>query len=244
MKNKRRRLDYTRLAEALSERGLVSAEQVNLAIQDAATTGVPFPEILLTRDLVTDWELSRQVCRVFGLPFLPVDVYPPHEKAIELVDPEFVRLHRLIPIQKFSDVLTVCMPGLVPTAVLTELEQTTELKIAPLVGTVKTNGLWIAENLSGEVAGALPGGAGAAFDSSWGSFFDEADQKVLMELESSDQGLEVVSDEGPASGSPLDGASFELPDISSLSVPAPVASAEDASEDSGEASSDDEPSSE
>jgi len=244
-KKKGKRLDYQRLAEALGDRGMVEQEALKLALQDSRGTGVPFPELLLNRALISDWELSRQVCRLYGLPFVPLDVYPPDPDAVELLDPDIVRRHRCVPVQQHGDVLTLCMPGLVPEEVLLEVEEITKLSVVPMVGSVKSNCDWIGTNLSVEhplleeepvleaapdltdVAPALPATDAVLEDEGWGSFFDEANEQVMMDLDDTGP-LEVVAggsddlgDDIPqvsvVGGDSVDSDGLELPDLSGLS---------------------------
>lgn len=183
MAKKRTRFDYTSLAEVLSQQGVAEADILNAALKASAAAGIPFPEILLTQDLITDWELSRQVCKLYGLPFLPVDIYPPSEEAVKLVPHDFIRQHRLIPIGVHGSMMTVCMPALVPAEVLGEVSVMTDMHIQAMVGTVQSNGRWILSNLPDNVPTALPDDFKATEDSGgWGNLFDEGDASVLMDL--------------------------------------------------------------
>ena len=67
------RLDYNHLVEILRERGIVDPNVLQTILQSAAEAGMPFPELLLMQEIVSDWELSRRVCEHYGLPFLPVE---------------------------------------------------------------------------------------------------------------------------------------------------------------------------
>ncbi len=194
MAKNRTRFDYTSLAEVLSQQGVADAEILNAALKASAAAGIPFPEILLTQDLITDRELSRQVCKLYGLPFMPIDFYPPSEEAVKAVPADFIRQHRLIPVGVHGNLLTVSMPALVPAEVLGEIAALTDMHIQPMVGTVQSNGLWILTNLPEHIpaalprAGAIPDYATSEGDSGWSNLFDEGDASVLMDL-----GEEVTS---------------------------------------------------
>jgi len=173
------RLTYALLSEALGQRGLIDSQRLHLALQSSVQGLTPFPEVLVNEGLIGDWELARMVCELFGLPFLPVDIASPAEEARAGLDLDFLRAHRLVPLQRFGSLLVLAMPAVVPSEVLAALAAQHELQILPVVGTVQSNNLWLQEKLPVEVAPALPGG-----EDDWSNLFDEGDAAVLMDLQS------------------------------------------------------------
>jgi hypothetical protein len=183
------RLEYAHLAQVLGQRGLIDPQRLHLALQTGKSSLMPFPEILVSENLISDWELSRIVCDMYNLPFLPVDIHPPGSHAFDGLDREFFRRHRLIPVDRNGQLLTVCMPAIVPAEVLAQLSADTETHIAAVVGTVTTNSRWFDEHMPADAAPALPGevpNAGA-----WSSLFDEADASVLEALTGEGLSLQV-----------------------------------------------------
>lgn len=178
------RLDYSTLSEVLGQRGLVEPQRLSLALQTCHQTSVPFPETLVIDNLIGDWELAKVVCDIYGLPFLPVDIYGPDEAALEGLDRDFLRQHRLVPVGRHGSVLVVAMPGIVQADVLGALSTRYDVRILPVVGTVLTNNRWLEEFMPAEVVGAIPddGVAPAEGGGAWGSIFDEGDAAVLMDL--------------------------------------------------------------
>ncbi len=182
------RLDYNRLAEVLSERGLVEPATLHYILQQCFNTGELFPEVLVRENLVADWELSRLACETFHLVFLPVEGYAPSREAIELVDRAFLHQHCLLPLDIYGDMLTVAVPALTPSEVLSALGEKLGKTIQPLVGTPASNRRWLDENAPlqeenpnevDEVTSPLP----EAIDEGWSQLFDEGDAAVLMDLQ-------------------------------------------------------------
>jgi hypothetical protein len=171
------RLAYSTLSEALGQRHQVDAQRLALALQTSVQGPTPFPEVLVTEGLIGDWELSRTVCDLYGLPFLPVDICSPRGEAREGLDPEFLLKHRLVPLNRFGNLLVVSMPALVPAEVLTALAEGYGVHVVPVVGSVQSNNRWLQEHLSKAVAPALPGS-----DDDWSNIFDEGNAAVLLEL--------------------------------------------------------------
>lgn len=182
MSKNNQRLEYGRLAEVLAERGLVEPQALREALQFSTQGNMPFPEALVTANLVADWELSRVVCEIYNLPFLSVDTIEIDRKAREGVDPQFMHDNALIPIGRFGQVLTVCMPALVPAEVLGLLAAETDLFILPVVGTVRTNRKWLEMNLKPDgPASALPHAVVAPQElesGEWSSIFDAGEAAV------------------------------------------------------------------
>jgi hypothetical protein len=171
------RLDYASLAEILGQKGIVEAGRLKLALQTSQQGPIPFPEVLVGEGLIGDWELSRAVAEIYGLPFLPADFFTPPADVLKGLDPAFLRQHRIVPFGRFGQVLTVCMPALVPAEVLGLIGSESELHVMPVVGTVNSNNRWLAENLAADAAPEKPG-------TSWSNLFDEGDAAVLLDLTS------------------------------------------------------------
>lgn len=188
-------LDYRRLADHLTHRGLVERETVQHVLQQCNATGALFPEILVQEGLVSDWELSRLCAELFHLPYLPVEAYPPSEEAREGLDFAYLRQYALIPLDRFGNLLTISMPGVVPSEVLSSIGGwDREGGILPVVGSVVENRRWIEENLAAPEQGDLESFSAALpdDDSSWANLFDEADLAVNQELA---QGEELLGGE-------------------------------------------------
>jgi hypothetical protein len=184
------RLEYARLAEALAESGLVDKKSLRDALQYSSSGGTPFPRALVEANLVTDWEISRVVCELYGLPFVPIEVMDPDPAALAGIEATFLIEHALVPLGRFGQVLTVSMPALVEADVLATLSAQTDLLVLPVVGTVRSNRAWLETYLTQSAPKPAPTPGGRAKQdlgpdeesNAWGSFFDDADAAVLMDL--------------------------------------------------------------
>ena len=208
------RLNNERLADALVERGLVERETAQLVLQHANTHGGVFCEILVQEGHVSDWEVSRVACEIFNLAFLPVEVAPPQAELVKELDPKHLRQHALVPVERFGDVLTVAMPGIVPTSVLSSLSTSESTVILPVVGSVTTNRAWINENLPTVEATAAPIPAAEEIqsDTGWTNIFDAGEEAVqlnlgdgeLSEADLSFDELSFGSEDSPAAEAPAE----------------------------------------
>jgi len=204
------RLDDGRLAEVLHERGMADLESIRELLQQSQSgRGQMFSEALVSTGKVADWDLSRVVCEIFSLPFLPIDVAKPDPEAAEGLDTDFLIRYGLVPISRFGQVLTVSMPGLVPADVLGLLAAQSDLVVLPVVGSVDTNRRWFEENFDSakvaEVSESAEGGSG------WGDMFDDANAAVMMDLEKESEELEFEI----AEPEDQDQSDFEPPSLTS-----------------------------
>lgn len=208
------RLDYEQLAKVLAERGLVEPRALKEALDLAAAPGgTPFPEALVSANLVADWELSRIVCELYNLPFLTVEMCRPQEDAFEGLDEKVLMESGLVPLSRHGQVLTICMPGIVPAETLGFFAATLDLVLSPVVGTVHTNRVWLNERFAEEPAPPLPSyeapqeaapaepepvqvAAPPMPAVGWSDIFDEADAAVLHDLESEEHKLTIEGGEG------------------------------------------------
>ena len=199
MKSTHHRFDYTRFGEAFVERGLLDAETLHHVLSQCQATRALLPEILVMENFVSDWEVSRVACELYHLPFLTVDLYEPDRDVIGQFDANFLRQFALVPLDRYGDLLTVVMPGLVPSDVLEGLRLSQSMKMMPVVGSVVSNRNWLNEHLPGPVAAqaaegipALPadatlentGGGGGPADDDWLNIFDAGDEAVQLDLKS------------------------------------------------------------
>lgn len=229
---KNQRLDYELLAESLRDRQLVSNDALNHVLHQVQSTGALFPALLVKDGLISDYELSRVACDVFGLPFLPVEQYAPDKALLPLLDADFLRHYALVPLDKRGKLVVMALPGMVPAEVLMEAEASLQAKIVPVIGTVTTNQRWLEENLPPPQALQIDAEAEGA---EWASVLDMGDSAVqsglegagpeglpdpsLVELEASLGLLDIADEPGqvqPRRQQADESLAFELPELPDL----------------------------
>ena len=167
------RLDYGRLAEALTERDMVALSSIQELLKASNEGGQPFPEALVESNLIPDWDLARVVCDVFHLPFLPLEQVKPDKELLPLFNKAFLQASALVPVSRYGNVLTIAMPAIVQADTLALLSAETDMFLLPIVSTVSSNRKWLEEHCPVQKF---------AEDNSWGNLFDEGDQAVQQTL--------------------------------------------------------------
>ena len=148
------RFDYARFGEALIERGLVDREVLSHVLHQVNSTRSLLPEVLVRENLVSDWEVSRVACEIYHLPLLTVDHYPPSPTALDGYDLAYLRHFALVPLDRYGGLVTVIMPGLVPSEVLEGLRPGQNGRVLPVVGSVVSNRRWLEERFAPKAAAA------------------------------------------------------------------------------------------
>ena len=143
MATPRTNLSESRLARSLVERGLISGEVIESLFQTCSETQVLLTEALVKEGLLSDWELSKIASEVFGLPFLPVDVHPPTDSAVEDIDLAFLRRWCLVPLARHGDLLTIAIPAAISPQAHEELVRLSGCELAFVIGTCTTNRIWL-----------------------------------------------------------------------------------------------------
>jgi hypothetical protein len=142
------RFDYSRFGEALVERGLLDRNVLQHVLQQCTATRSLLTELLVRENLVSDWELSRVACELYHLPFLTIDQYPPSATALDGYDIGYLRHYALVPLDRYAGLVTVAMPGLVPSEVLDGLRPGQNGRVLAVVGSVASNRRWLEERFA------------------------------------------------------------------------------------------------
>lgn len=176
------RLDYDRFADSIRDKQLVEPAALKQVLDQSQSSGALFTDLLVRDGHLSDWEVSRLAAEVFGLAFLPTEFYEPNTELIECFDSTFLRQNILVPLDRFGDLITVSMPGMVPTEVLREIEEKLSVTVLPVVGSVSGNSAWLEANLpEAKMLKALASEVEAG--DGWGELFDAGDAAVQTDLD-------------------------------------------------------------
>ncbi len=133
------RITNLRLAEVLTQKGLLSREEMGEAISLHESSGERFVSVLVNTGYVTEWDLAKVVAESFQLPFLLGERYETPKEIIELFEEDFLFQHLVVPMDRFGKVLTVRMPVFVAGDVLEEIQEKQDMDVFPVVGLISEN---------------------------------------------------------------------------------------------------------
>ncbi|MHC5069414.1 MAG: GspE/PulE/PilB domain-containing protein [Planctomycetota bacterium] len=190
------KLTSIRLAEVLTQKGVIPAETITDALYAQDKHGEPFVDNLVGSGHISEWDLARVVVENFQLPFILAGNYDVNEAASGKLDREVLFENLLVPLDVFGDVLTVVMPILTPYQTLQKIQKQYEVQIFPYVGLVPENKKILSELFEdfhdwyqkateekAEQIKARSSSKSEEGDGDWMNIFDSGEQAVRSSLD-------------------------------------------------------------
>lgn len=193
------KLTSIRLAEVLTQKGVIPAETITDALYVQDKHGEPFVDNLIGSGHISEWDLARVVVENFQLPFILAGNYEVSPEARDRLKKEVLFETLMVPLDVFGDVLTVAMPILTPYQILQQIQKDYEVLIFPYVGLVSENkkvlsdlfgdfNEWFAKSAEDKQAQAAKrsqqaeagGGEG---EGDWMNIFDSGDKAVKSSMD-------------------------------------------------------------
>lgn len=181
------KLTAIRLAEVLSQKGIVPTDAITDALYTQDQYGEPFAEVLVSSEQISEWDLARVVVESFQLPFLLPSNYEIPEDAKAILPKETLFENLLVPLGRFDRVVTVAMPILTPFDALDKIRREHRCELFPYVGLISENrntlsamfedfAAWY-EDVEAKRASRLQERKERA-SNDWMNIFDSADQAI------------------------------------------------------------------
>ncbi len=189
------KLTSIRLAEVLSQKGVVPTEKITDALYTQDKHGEPFVEVLVTAGHITEWDLAKMVVENFQLPFVMASSYDIQKEVKEKLHEDLIFQHQIVPLDLYGNLLTIAMPILTPYDTIEKIQRKHDVEIFPYVGLITENKKVIGEQWAAykewqkkqeevrerareKKAAAAAQGGGAAGGGGWANIFDSADAAV------------------------------------------------------------------
>jgi type IV pilus assembly protein PilB len=113
------------LGERLIESGLVTADQLSLALREQKRTGERIGEILINLGFVTQEQISSVLASQAGVAFVQIDTYLIEPAALKTIPEAMARRHKMIPILLEPPKLTVALANVFDMAAVDEVQRVT-----------------------------------------------------------------------------------------------------------------------
>ncbi|HVU26924.1 MAG TPA: ATPase, T2SS/T4P/T4SS family [Verrucomicrobiae bacterium] len=171
-----------RIADALVEDGLLTAQQVEELLERQKKEGARFVKLVLEKSFVSDQDLTVSMGRVLNVP--PVNLgrvtIPP--EISELIPRDAAHNHKVVPISRLENKLFIAMADPLNILAIDDIKRLTKLEIVPMIASERA----IIDKLN-------------AFDSARGGSIEDIimDAQKLREAEADADSIETIKEVAP-----------------------------------------------
>jgi hypothetical protein len=119
--------------QVLRAEGHITAEQLEEVVRESQTTGERVADILLARDMCTEYDLAKALVRQLSLPFLSPRNYQSPKEVIATLPSNLLLQHRIVPIDIFGDVFLIATYGDLDAQTVSEIETESGKRVACVI---------------------------------------------------------------------------------------------------------------
>jgi len=119
----------------LVDAGVITAEQLKKALQDHRRVGERVEQTIVRLKYADEERVLQCLADYFDLPFVDLDTYLIDEKVIKIVPEELARRHRMIPLFKIGNTLTMAMANPLNILALDEVRNNTKTDVEIAIST-------------------------------------------------------------------------------------------------------------
>lgn len=130
-----KRTSTKQIGQLLIEKGVLSHEQLNLALTKQKEMGGLLGEVLVEMKFVTEKDIAQVLTSQYGFPYLPLANYEIDDEVIKSVPENICRQFCLIPIDKIGKSLTLAMSNPLNIQAAEDVEILTGCTIQTFVST-------------------------------------------------------------------------------------------------------------
>lgn len=110
------------LGEALVSAGTVTRDQLEVAVKEQNRTGKRLGEVLVSLGFCKEEDVSQAVAGQSGVKMIDLERRKPDENAIRLIDKDFARANKLVPVSLTGDDLLVAMDNTFDVMLIDQLQ--------------------------------------------------------------------------------------------------------------------------
>jgi type IV pilus assembly protein PilB len=123
------------LGERLVAEGHLTAEQLRAAVREEEQGRAPLHKLLVARGLVPADVVATHLAEVVGLPFVQLSDFTVEPEILKTVPGDFCRQHRIFPLFRLGDTLTVATADPSDIVTLDQVKRVTGLEVDAAVAT-------------------------------------------------------------------------------------------------------------
>lgn len=122
-----------KLGELLTREELITREQLEEALKEKELTGQFLGEILVRLSYISEDELIGFLVRQCRIPHLKLANFQVSDEIAGLIPPDICEEHKLLPIDRLGNLLTVAMVNPIDVEALEKIKKNVDLRIKPIL---------------------------------------------------------------------------------------------------------------
>lgn len=123
-----------KLGEYLIEEGLITADQLKLALEEQKTTGKFLGEIVVDKGWASKEKVYQLVSSILGVEFIDLSNYTIPKEVLKSIPERVVKKYTALPIRKEHNTLVVAMGVPQDIFAIDEIRSVTKCKVTPVLG--------------------------------------------------------------------------------------------------------------
>lgn len=131
-----RRISTKQLGEVLLERGLITRDQLDKALEIQKEQGGLIGKILVSLGYVKEEDIAHAITVQYGYPFLPLGNYEFNKDVVKVIPENVAKQYGLVAIDKLGSMLTVAMCNPLNVQAIEDIELLTSCKVQAFVSTL------------------------------------------------------------------------------------------------------------
>ncbi|HXV16912.1 MAG TPA: ATPase, T2SS/T4P/T4SS family, partial [Gemmatimonadaceae bacterium] len=122
-----------RIGDLLVREGLISRDQLNIALQEQRENGTRVGYNLVALGMIKETDLTRMLARQYRMPAVDLSNFEVDPKIARLIPGEMATKHLVLPLKRDGRTLTVAMADPTGTSLLEDLKFITRCDIFPVI---------------------------------------------------------------------------------------------------------------
>lgn len=131
----RHRIITKRIGELLMERGVITKEQLQEALEIQRENKKLLGEILVDLGYATEEEVMTSITTQYGVAFLPLENYEIDPEIIKSVSADLVHKYSFIPVDRICGLLTIVISDVPDSESVSKIEEALGCKVESFITT-------------------------------------------------------------------------------------------------------------
>lgn len=125
------------MGEILFDLGLLTEEQLKSSLAEQAQSGEKLGRILVRKGILTEQQLMETLEFTLGIPQVQLSKMNIDPETVKLLPPQIIRLHRILPISRRKNILTLAMVDPLNHQAIDDVRMATNLDVVPVLASEK-----------------------------------------------------------------------------------------------------------